>query len=180
MRKLLKNHFSVHWGLMGLLNRSLGGEKLSVLGAYFSGAGPKSWGAWFGVQTQLLRETLWVLRSLPIVGHHARSGIFGQIASQTFLLALKQAFLFVWCIGVTQVVLVLFTEEIALHVSLDWVCLWEGTSLRSYYITLLNWPTVVIPLLIFKSNYLGFFGTELYDFLFPYILWVLFPCKYVL
>lgn len=36
----------------------------------------------------LLREKLWVLSSLPIVGRHTRDGVYGEIVSQPLLPAL--------------------------------------------------------------------------------------------
>lgn len=51
--------------------------KPDVLGAYFSGAGLKSW----GMNPSLLREDLQVLSSLPIVSCHAKGGVYGKIVS---------------------------------------------------------------------------------------------------
>lgn len=42
----------------------------------------------FGMSPSLFREKFWVLRPLPIMGHHTKGGIYGEIMSQNFLTAL--------------------------------------------------------------------------------------------
>lgn len=66
--------------------------KARFFGAHLSGAGFISWGAQ-GSNPLLLREKLWVLSSLLIVGHCNRDGFHGKIVSQTLLPTLMSDFL---------------------------------------------------------------------------------------
>lgn len=72
-------------------------------GGLLSGACLKSWGARCGRSNPLLfREKLGVVSSLPIVGHHARSGVYGQIMSRLLLPVSRVFLLIAQCVGVTQ------------------------------------------------------------------------------
>ena len=58
-------------------------SKLDIGGCHLSGAGLKSWGARCGVQIlRSLREKLWVLSSLQIMGHCAGGGFYGETVSK--------------------------------------------------------------------------------------------------
>lgn len=86
----------------------------------------------------LLREKLWFLSSLPIVGRHTRGGVYGEMGSQPLLPASMWVFS---CLpnGVAQLVFRLFSEEIVPCIAVDSVYMWKEVSSESSYIAILNW-----------------------------------------
>lgn len=74
--KLFKNHFFYCYSLMGLMYTSSMAFKANVFGLLL-----KSECLLWSSNSSLLREKLWVLSSLLIVGHHTGDGVYGNIMS---------------------------------------------------------------------------------------------------
>ena len=91
----------------------------------------------WGSNPLFLREKLWVLSSLLIVGHCARDGVYGVPASPTCFNVVFS--LFARCVVVIQPAFRFFKEEIVPYVAVDSVCPWEEVSSGSSYVTILNW-----------------------------------------
>ena len=74
-----------------------------------------------------LREKLWVLSSLSVMGCHGGHGIYDKIVSQPLLL-LWYSFLLVYlmCVVIQPAFsFFFFKEKIVPYVAVDSVCLWE-------------------------------------------------------
>lgn len=77
---------------------------------------------------------------LLIVGHCAGGWVYGETVFQPLLPILMWVFFFspFPCVGVTQLVLGLFSEQIFPYVTADLACSCEEVSSESFYITILN------------------------------------------
>lgn len=134
-----------------LLKKSLSGQLYSLVGfmdanpvrfqswmfwGLISGSDLKIWGAnMWDLNHLLLREELRVLSSFLIMGHYTRDRDYGEIVSQ---LVIPVFFSFARCVGVTQLVVGLFSEDIVTYVAVDLACMWEKLSSDSASATILN------------------------------------------
>ena len=85
----------------------------------------------------LLRKKLQVLSSLLIVGHHTKGVVVRLCVSYSYPLGLG-FFSFTQCVGVAQLVLEVFSEEIVPYVAVGLLHPLEEVNSGSSYISILN------------------------------------------
>lgn len=98
-------------------------SKFYVLGNCLSGADLKSWDIQSGVQTLHSWEwsfRFWVASQLWVTILWVR--FMGKLCLSVFCQLLFGFFSFSWCVTITQVVYVFFSEEIFLYLAVDTVC----------------------------------------------------------